>query len=86
MTATFNITVNIEENMVTTCFGSERIENMDTTLLAAVLKEISNVENRIKTQLIKHYGVLKNVHQSQEERTDEEVPAQAATISEEDNA
>ena len=54
MNATFNITVSIEDDMVTTTFGSEKIEKMNTSLLTSVLKEISNVENRIKTQVMKY--------------------------------
>ena len=33
MNATFNIKVSIDTNNVTTSFGSEKIEDMDTTLL-----------------------------------------------------
>lgn len=57
MNATFNIKVSIDSNHVTTSFGSEKIEDMDTTLLASVLKVFGDVQNKVKSQVAKFYGV-----------------------------
>ncbi len=56
MNATFNIKVTIDNNNVTTGFGSEKIEDMDTTLLASVLKIFGDVQNRVKKQVVQFYG------------------------------
>lgn len=56
MNATFNIKVSIDTNNVTTSFGSEKIEDMDTTLLASVLKVFGDVQNRVKKQVAQFYG------------------------------
>ena len=55
MNATFNIKVSIDTNNVTTSFGSEKIEDMDTTLLASVLKVFGDVQNRVKKQVAQFY-------------------------------
>ncbi len=57
MNATFNIKVSIDSNHVTTSFGSEKIEDMDTTLLTSVLKAFGDVQNKVKSQVAKFYGV-----------------------------
>ena len=57
MNATFNIKVSIDSNHVTTSFGSEKIEDMDTTLLTSVLKVFGDVQNKVKSQVAKFYGV-----------------------------
>lgn len=59
MKATFNIKVDIDSCNVTTSFGSEKIEDMNTTLLAAVLKVFGDVSNRVKKQVSQFYGVQK---------------------------
>ncbi len=59
MKATFNIKVEIDDNNVSTGFGSDKIENMDTTLLASVLKVFGDVQNRVKAQVTKFYGIQK---------------------------
>lgn len=56
MNAKFNITVNIENNNVTTSLGSEKIDEMDTSLLTAVLKIFGDVQNRVKKQVTQFYG------------------------------
>ncbi len=56
MNATFNIKVSIDTNNVTTSFGSEKIEDMDTTLLASVLKIFGDVQNRVKKQVTQFYA------------------------------
>ena len=50
MKAKFNIAVEIDDSNVMTSFGSEKIENMDTTLLASVLKVFGDVGNRVKNR------------------------------------
>ena len=57
MNATFNIKVKIDTNNVTTVFGSEQIEDMDTTLLASILKVFSNLQDSLKKQVTKFYDV-----------------------------
>lgn len=59
MNATFDIRVSIETDKVTTCFCSERIEDMDTQLLTAVLKVFGDVKNRVKKQVAQFFGVAK---------------------------
>lgn len=56
MKAKFNIAVEIDDINVMTSFGSEKIENMDTTLLASVLKVFGDVQNRVKKQVAQFYG------------------------------
>ena len=51
MKATFNFTVTIDSNNVTTHFGSDKIEDMDTTLLASLLKVFGDVQNKVKKQV-----------------------------------
>ena len=60
MNATFKITVSIDSDIVSTSFGSEKIENMDTSLLASVLKVFGDVDNRVKAQVAKFYGLPQN--------------------------
>lgn len=57
MNATFNIKVTIDNNNVTTAFGSEKIEDMDTTLLASVLKIFGDLQNRVRKQVAQFNGV-----------------------------
>jgi len=64
MKATFNIKVEIDSTAVSTSFGSEKIEDMDTTLLASVLKVFGDVSNRVKKQVAQFYGVQKDVNDS----------------------
>ena len=59
MKATFNIKVEIDSCNVMTSFGSEKTEDMDTTLLASVLKVFGDVSNRVKKQVAQFYGVQK---------------------------
>jgi len=59
MNATFNIKVSIDSKNVSTSFGSEKIEDMDTNLLASVLKVFGDIQNRVKTQVVKFYGIQK---------------------------
>ena len=75
MNATFNIKVSIDTNNVTTSFGSEKIEDMDTTLLASVLKVFSDVQNRVKKQVVQFYGA-----QEQPEGTDVKEEEQASSV------
>lgn len=59
MNATFNIKVSIDPNNVTTSFGTEKIDDMDTSLLASVLKVFSDMQNKLKAQVTKFYGITK---------------------------
>jgi len=59
MNATFNIKVSIDPNNVTTSFGTEKIDDMDTSLLASVLKVFSDMQNKLKAQVAKFYGMTK---------------------------
>ena len=79
MIATFNIKVSIDTNNVTTSFGSEKIEDMDTTLLASVLKVFGDVQNRVKKQVAQFYGAKEqpeSVPATTEEEQAEAAPAQ----------
>ena len=71
MNATFNIKVSIDSSKVSTSLGSEKIVDMDTTLLAAILKVFGDVQNRVKAQVSKFYGSQKeqpeNMPASEEE-------------------
>lgn len=72
MNATFNIKVSIDSNNVTTSFGSEKIEDMDTTLLASVLKVFGDVQNRVKKQVAQFYGAKEqpeNITETESEQT-----------------
>ena len=51
MKATFNIKVQIDSNNASTSFGAEKIEDMDTALLASVLKVFGDVSNRVKKDI-----------------------------------
>lgn len=82
MNATFNIKVSIDSNNVSTSFGSEKIEDMDTTLLASVLKVFGDVNNRVKAQVAKFYGIQKE----QENTPDTEDDAAAAAPSQEETS
>lgn len=85
MKATFNIKVDIDSCNVTTSFDSEKIEDMDTTMLASVLKVFGDVSNRVKKQVAQFYGVQKD--QSDNAPTNEEmeeaVPTSSTTESQE---
>lgn len=83
MNATFNIKVSIDSKNVTTSFGSEKIEDMDTTLLASVLKVFSDVQNRVKSQVTKFYGIQKE--QPENADSQEQNAADAAATQEENN-
>ena len=85
MKATFNIKVDIDSCNVTTSFGSEKIEDMDTTLLASVLKVFGDVSNRVKKQVAQFYGVQKdqNDNTPANEETAETAPATSTTESQE---
>lgn len=88
MNATFNIKVTIDTNFVSTSFGSEKIEDMDTSLLASVLKVFGDVENKVKAQVSKFYGGTQNMPKNTTvaENTDsEEAPAAPSTTTDEDN-
>lgn len=61
MKATFNIKVQIDSNNTSTSFGAEKIEDMDTALLASVLKVFGDVSNRVKKQVAQYYGVQKDI-------------------------
>lgn len=61
MKATFNIKVQIDSNNTSTCFGAEKIEDMDTALLTSVLKVFGDVSNRVKKQVAQYYGVQKDM-------------------------
>lgn len=70
MKATFNFTVKIDTNNVTTLFGSDKIEDMDTSLLASLLKIFSDVQNKVKKQVAQYYaekGQPENVPSTKEE-------------------
>ena len=72
MNATFNIKVSIDSNNVTTSFVSEKIEDMDTTLLASVLKVFGDVQNRVKQQVAQFYGAKEqpeNITETESEQT-----------------
>lgn len=77
MNATFNIKVSIDTNNVTTSFGSDQIEDMDTTLLASILKVFSNLQDSLKKQVTKFYGVKDQ--QNTSEVKEEEQTSFAAT-------
>lgn len=77
MNATFNIKVEIDANNVSTSFGSDKIEDMDTTLLASVLKVFGDVNNRVKAQVAKFYGIQKD----QNDNTPAAEEADAAPVS-----
>lgn len=81
MKATFNIKVEIDSTAVSTSFGSEKIEDMDTTLLASVLKVFGDVSNRVKKQVAQFYGVQKDANDSipANEETAEAAPADSTT-------
>ena len=64
MNATFNIKVSIDTNNVTTSFGSEKIEDMDTTLLASVLKVFGDVQNRVKKQVAQFLSAMRKEDKS----------------------
>lgn len=79
MIATFNIKVQIDSNNASTSFGAEKIEDMDTALLASVLKVFGDVSNRVKKQVAQYYGVQKDITDNtpaNEETTDtaQEIP------------
>lgn len=59
MNAIFTIKVSIDPNNVTTSFGTEKIEDMDTTLFASVMKMFSDLQNKLKTQVAKFYVATK---------------------------
>jgi len=73
MNATFNIQVSIDANRVSTSFGSGKIEDMDTALLASVLKVFGDVQNKVNTQVAKFYCMQKE--QPEEVATAEEPTA-----------
>lgn len=85
MKATFNIKVDIDSCNVTTSFDSEKIEDLDTTLLASVLKVFGDVSNRVKKQVAQFYGVQKdqNDNAPANEETAEAAPASSTTESQE---
>ena len=72
MHATFNIKVNIDTDNVSTVFGSERIEDMDTTLLASVLKVFGDVQNKVRTQVAKFYDLQKGQINEAVQETEQE--------------
>lgn len=72
MIATFNIKVSIDTNNVTTSFGSEKIEDMDTTLLASVLKVFGDVQNRVKKQVAQFYGAKEQAEAAPAQESQEE--------------
>ena len=75
MNATFNIKVSIDSNRVTTSFGSEKIEDMNTTLLTSVLKVFGDVQNKVKAQVAKYYGTSE-----QQDTVAENVPSDSESI------
>jgi len=83
MKAKFNIAVEIDDSNVMTSFGSEKIENMDTTLLASVLKVFGDVGNRVKKQVAQYYGVQND--QNSNLPANEEAAGQAPEASHVDN-
>ena len=83
MKAKFNIAVEIDDSNVMTSFGSEKIENMDTTLLASVLKVFGDVGNRVKKQVAQYYGVQND--QNSNLPANEETAGQAPEASHVDN-
>lgn len=70
MNATFNIKVSIDNSHVTTSFGAKEIENLDTMLLAAVLKVFGDVQNKVKSQVAKFYQT--EIADAEEEKNKEE--------------
>lgn len=78
MNATFNIKVTVDSNHVVTSFGSDRIENMETTLLAGILKIFGDVENKVKAQVAKYYGTDSKEPETEKPETAEQpqTPAQ----------
>ena len=80
MNATFNIKVNIDSNNVSTSFSSEKNEDMDITLLTSVLKVFSDVQNRVKAQVAKYYGISKE--QPETPANEEAAPAASETVDE----
>ena len=83
MNATFNIKVTIDNNNVTTAFGSEKIEDMDTTLLASVLKIFGDVQNRVRKQVAQFNGVKEQPENSS--ATEGEQPSAAAQETKQEN-
>lgn len=83
MNATFNIKVSIDTNNVTTSFGSEKIEDMDTTLLASVLKVFGDVQNRVKKQVAQFYGAKEQPESAQPATEGEQTSAPAQESQEE---
>ena len=84
MKAVFNIKVEIDSSNVTTSFGSDKIEDMDTTLLASVLKVFGDVSNRVKKNVAQFYGVQKDQNDNAP-AAEETAEAAPATSAEEDN-
>ena len=80
MNATFNIKVNIDSNNVSTSFSSEKNEDMDITLLTSVLKVFSDVQNRVKAQVAKYYGISKE--QADSPANEEAAQAASETVDE----
>ena len=80
MNATFNIKVNIDSNNVSTSFSSEKNEDMDITLLTSVLKVFSDVQNRVKAQVSKYYGISKE--QPETTANEEAAPTASETVDE----
>ena len=75
MNATFNIKVSIDANNVTSSFGAEKVEDMDTTLMASVLKVFGDVQNKVRKQVAQFYGVrglMENEPTNTDSSTEEE--------------
>ncbi len=85
MIATFNIKVSIDTNNVTTSFGSEKIEDMDTTLLASVLKVFGDVQNRVKKQVAQFYGAKEQPESAPATTEEEQAEAAPTQESQEEN-
>lgn len=84
MNATFNIKVNIDAAGVVTKFNSEKIDDMDTGLMTAVLKVFSDMGNRVKMQMDKYY-INKEQIEASVEKTETDAENGSSTIYEEEN-
>lgn len=84
MKAEFDIKVNITSENVTTGINCEKMEDMDPTMVTTIMKMFVDLQNRIRTQMMKFYDVQKdNDNNAKEEQKD--VPASQETDAPQEN-
>lgn len=84
MNATFDIKVNITSDNVTTGINCDKMEDMDPTMVSTVMKMFVDLQNRIRTQMMKFYGVQKDNDGNAEEEQKEAPASQDTEAPQED--